>query len=84
MSILMHIGNGESWIPYLLRGTLAASVPVALTINVGDSCALVHGVEGQEMHLSDSCSCLRCHKRDKVKQLCMGYVNKDNFFISSC
>ena len=56
--------------PYLFRGTFAASVPVAIDVNVGNSSALVHRIEGQEVHLSNSCSCLRCHNRTKLTKLC--------------
>lgn len=44
---------------YLLRSTLAASVPVSVVVNVGDCGALIDRIERQEMDLSDSCSCLK-------------------------
>lgn len=55
--------------PYLFGSTFAASVPVAIAVNEGNSSALIHGIEGQEMHLSDSGSCLRYHNRTQLTKL---------------
>jgi hypothetical protein len=49
---------------YLLGSTFAASVPVTIFVNIGNSRAFVHRIKGQEMHLSDSCSCLTCHNNN--------------------
>lgn len=48
---------------YLLRSTLAASVPVSIVVNVGDCSALIHGIERQEMDFRDSRSCLPINKK---------------------
>lgn len=66
--VLLYFKQKYWHIHYLLRSTLAASMPVALAVNVGNSCAFVHRIEGQEMHLSDSCSCLKCHKMTKLNE----------------
>lgn len=43
-------------------------MPISLTINVCNSSAFSHWIEGQEIHLSDSGSCLECqHKAELIK-----------------
>jgi len=42
------------WNAYLLGSSLAASIPITISIKVGDCSALFDRVEGQEMHLYDS------------------------------
>jgi hypothetical protein len=64
---------------YLLGSTFAASVPVTIFVNIGNSCAFVHRIKGQEMHLSDSCSCLTCHNNNPITMLShFAYVTYKN------
>lgn len=48
----------ETYVTYLLRSTLADSMPVAVAVNVGDSSPLVNWVEGEEVNLFNPGSCL--------------------------
>lgn len=43
----------------MLRSTFAATVPVPIGVVIGDCSSFLHWVEWQEMHLRDSCPCLK-------------------------
>lgn len=45
-------------VSYLFRSTFATTMPLVIAINVGDSSAFIHRVEGKEVYLSDSSPCL--------------------------
>lgn len=51
-------GTRDIKLSYLLGSTLAASVPVAIAVNVGNCSSFLHRIKGKEMNLVDSCSCL--------------------------
>lgn len=54
---------------YLFWSTLAASVPIAISVEVGVCCALIHWIEGQEMNLCDSCSSLKSSTENSSENL---------------